>query len=355
MHSQNKFPTFHASSLRALDESMRNTGTASPGFGPVGPVMPEVTPGENEPASPGFGPVGPVTPEVPPQINTPASPGFGPIGPVTPEVPPQINTPASPGFGPIGPVTPEVPPQIDEPAAPGFGPIGPVTPEVTPGENEPAGPGMGPIGSVMPELSFVNRLAAYVRFFHSSIDTEPFHIYVNGRLTVSYLDYGSFSGYFVFFPGTYSIVIYRARNTKVPILNTRITVQKNMVYTAAIMGTPAFHSLELIGARKQEVPHDQARIRFIHLASNTPAVDVMVDGQTLYSNLMYTDATEYFILAPGIHSIILKRNNSSIFLFDEPKASLRSGSLTGVYLISKRDKSSVPDVIFSNEMPFSLN
>ena len=332
MHSQNKFPTFHASSLRALDESMRNTGAAVPGFGPLGSVTPEVNPRENEPASP----------------------SFGPLGPVTPEVNPGESEPAAPGLGPLGPVTPEVNPGESDPAAPGMGPLGPVTPEVNPGENEPAAPGLGPIGSVMPELSFTNRLAAYVRFFHASIDTEPFHIYINGRLTVSYLDYGSFSGYFLFFPGTYSIVIYRAKNTNVPIMNTRITVQRNMVYTAAIMGNPSFHSLELIGARKQEVPHDQARIRFIHLASNTPAVDVMVDGQTLYSRLMYTDATEYFILAPGIHSIILKRSSSSIFLFDEPKASLRSGSLTGVYLISKRDKSSVPDVIFSNEMPPSI-
>ena len=299
---------------------------ATTGFGALGETTPSMP--DNQPAAPGFGAVGEVTPSLPSEDET-VSPGFGPEGDVMPFLPSEDET-VAPGFGPEGDVMPSLP-SNNRPTTPGFRPVRPVTPSL-PSNNRPILPGTNVSVSVIPIVSGASSLA-YIRFLNAATNGEPVDIYVNNKLVVSRLEYGGYTGYFRSLPGTYRVVVYRSNNRNTPLVNTNLTFSGNMVYTAAIIGTPAFNSIQLVESRTRYLSDNVSYLRFANFSPNAPALDVYIDGRLIISDVTYKEVSNYISLIPGTHIIILKIAGTNIIVFDEPQVQLKSGQSYTAFIL----------------------
>ena len=111
---------------------------------------------------------------------------------------------------------------------------------------------------------------AYIRFFHALASDPPVNvdIYVNRRLIVSNLRYQDFTDYLTAYPGSYEIQIYETGNTTDQLLDIRVVLRANGIYTAAVVGTPSDVELELIGDNVRTNNTQYAYMRFANLSPN---------------------------------------------------------------------------------------
>ncbi len=178
---------------------------------------------------------------------------------------------------------------------------------------------------VIPIISgFVTSLS-YVRFLNAATNGEPIDIYVNNKLVVSNLNYGEYTEYFKTMPGTYRVVIYRTANVNTPIVNTRLTFSANTIYTAAIIGTPAFNSIQLVESRNRFLLNNASYLRFANFSPNAPSFDIYIDGKLLISDITYKEVSNYISLIPGMHTIVLKIAGTDTIVFNKPQVQLRAG------------------------------
>src|SRR5687767_10474603 len=61
----------------------------------------------------------------------------------------------------------------------------------------------------------------------------------------------------------------------------------------------------------QEEGGGGAFIRFAHLAAEAPAVDIIINGQTVFRSLLETDVTEWYALDPGTYTVALTTAGAS--------------------------------------------
>lgn len=288
-----------------------------------------------------------------PNYNVPATPGNTPS--IMPTLP-DSNTPATPGN--IPDVMPTLP-DSNTPATPGNNVT--IMPTL-PGENVPATPGNNvtimptlPGGNVtvIPIIPGVTRIG-YIRYFHAAPFTGPVDIYINGQLAVTNLSYLNFTDYFRAIPGYYRISVYPANGSR-PILNTSITIERNMVYTAAIIGERSNVDLKLISDRPRNSNSNFAYARFIDFSPNSPDLDVYIDGRLVLSDLAFTEVSNYLSLNPGLHSMQLKIAGTNTIIFDEPQLNLQRGQFYSIYIVANLNNVPSIEIVVSQEGISYLN
>jgi hypothetical protein len=71
--------------------------------------------------------------------------------------------------------------------------------------------------------------------------------------------------------------------------------------------------------------------RFLHAVPNALAVDVFADGNTLFTNLAYTDMSNYIEGVPGTYNITIKVAGQSTVLASLPKVQLQRATTFVVF------------------------
>lgn len=137
-----------------------------------------------------------------------------------------------------------------------------------------------------------------LRFLHASPDTLGVDIYVNGVRMLRDFDYKEDSTRLPLPPGKYQIDIYPAGQSVTAVISRKVTIEKGKYYTSAIAGPGS--KLKLITFTDHPMtPAGEAKVRFIHLSPDAPAVDIAAqNGDVIFANTPFQQATSYLGLTP---------------------------------------------------------
>lgn len=148
---------------------------------------------------------------------------------------------------------------------------------------------------------------SFIRFLHASPGTPSVDIYTDGNLAVKNLAYNELSEYLVTGPEDMHIQLFSAGETENPLLDTTLTIPPSEAITAAIIGTLPDISLLPIFVNVVPRDNDDALIRFTNLSPALTDADLAIeDGATLFSNVGYTQVTDYEVIAPGSYTLRLR-------------------------------------------------
>lgn len=137
--------------------------------------------------------------------------------------------------------------------------------------------------------------------------------------------YRTLSTYAAVDAGEVRIALTAASSTTPLITYEPVTVAANVSYTIVLMGTSNKGDAYPMVARMYAdsgagtasvdlVEHlEKGLVSAVHAVSDGPAVDVSVDGTKLITGLAYPQASAYQLLDPGVRSISVTANGTSVF------------------------------------------
>ncbi|PLR81047.1 hypothetical protein CVD25_06780 [Bacillus canaveralius] len=138
---------------------------------------------------------------------------------------------------------------------------------------------------------------AQVRVLHASPNGPDVDIYVNGNPILKNFSYKRGSNYVSLPPGRHQVDIYPAGDMVSTVLSKRVTIASGQYYTLAAAG-PIEKLRLFVFEDKPGVPENETKMRFIHLSSDAPAIDIAVkNGDVIFPNVSYKQETSYLGLS----------------------------------------------------------
>jgi Domain of unknown function (DUF4397) len=178
-----------------------------------------------------------------------------------------------------------------------------------------------------------NQTDGRVRFLHTSPDSPDIDIYINGQMQVKRLPFRVASNYLALKPGKHHIDIYPTGNSVDSVLNKRITIEPGKSYTlAAIDSVKKMRLLPYL--TQPEVPPNESKIRFLHLSSDTGALDIAVkDRDVVFPNVSYKQATDYLGIMPMTVDLEVREAGTKNVILPLPKTQFRPNETYTIVLL----------------------
>lgn len=149
---------------------------------------------------------------------------------------------------------------------------------------------------------------SFIRFLHAAPGTAAVDIYSDGNLVVKDLPYNEISEYLVVGPENMHIQVFSAGEETTPLLDTELIIPPSETITAAIIGVAPDIILLPIYYNVAVRDNDDALIRFTNLSPVLSAVSLAIeDGAVLFSDIDYTQITDYQVIAPQNYALQLFR------------------------------------------------
>ncbi|MCX7841465.1 MAG: DUF4397 domain-containing protein [Clostridia bacterium] len=188
----------------------------------------------------------------------------------------------------------------------------------------------------LPEYSyFMPREAnSYIRILHASPDALAVDVYANNRLIARNLPYRGFTPYLKVPAGNYNIRVLPAGQISNPVLIRDIVVPDRSIYTIAAIGR--LSEIDLLPVQDPLMPRapGKARVRFVHLSPNAPAVDIVVpNGTVLFGDIQYMEISEYITVNTGRYTIYVKLTGTNQIVLYVPNIRLLPGKNYTVYAV----------------------
>ena len=174
---------------------------------------------------------------------------------------------------------------------------------------------------------------SYVRVLNASPDAPAVDIYINGGLIFKNIKFKDFTEYVQLSMGQYKMEVYPVGQMDKPVLAQNIQVPEKQVITIAAAGN--FEDLQLIPyieGNADGLAMNQSRVRVIHLSPDAPEVDVLINGQIVFNNIGFMDATDYIKVVSGTYNIVvnLAGTNDTVLTFSPQ---LNSQKVYTIYVV----------------------
>ena len=174
---------------------------------------------------------------------------------------------------------------------------------------------------------------SYVRVLNASPDAPAVDIYINGGLIFKNIKFKDFTEYVQLSMGQYKMEVYPVGQMDKPVLAQNIQVPEKQVITIAAAGN--FEDLQLIPyieGNADGLAMNQSRVRLIHLSPDAPEVDVLINGQIVFNNIGFMDATDYIKVVSGTYNIVvnLAGTNDTVLTFSPQ---LNSQKVYTIYVV----------------------
>lgn len=143
-----------------------------------------------------------------------------------------------------------------------------------------------------------DRRKAFVRILHASPDIGNIDIYINNNRIFKNVSFMTTTDFIDLVAGDHLFEVFQSGKTNKPLLSKNMIVHHEEVTNFAAFSS--VKELELFAFPHQpEVPSGESKIRFLHLATNTPLIDIAVKGRdVVFPNLSYEQITEYLGITP---------------------------------------------------------
>lgn len=143
-----------------------------------------------------------------------------------------------------------------------------------------------------------------VRVLHAAPQIGEVNVYVDGTLIFSGLDFMEFTEYVELEEGEHTVGIYLVGTSENPVINQIFEVDEGQMYTVAATGDLNDLSLLVIKDYAEKQPSSEySTFRVIHLSPNTPAVDLLVNGETFFEDIGFREGTSYVDVSPGTYNV----------------------------------------------------
>ncbi|MCB0210789.1 MAG: DUF4397 domain-containing protein [Anaerolineae bacterium] len=173
-----------------------------------------------------------------------------------------------------------------------------------------------------------------VRVIHASPDAPAIRIFVDDRPVFRYLSFGDMSFYMPLAAGHHTIKVTPADAYQVEVISHDIDVAQDTDYTVAIVGLAANSEALVLTDDNTPPEAGKAKVRFIHVSPDAPAVDVAVkDGDVLASSVAFKSASNYITVDANRYTLEIRSAGSSDVVLDVPWATLPSGSTSTVLVM----------------------
>lgn len=195
---------------------------------------------------------------------------------------------------------------------------------------------------------------SFIRFLHVSPGTPNVDIYWNEELLVKDLSYNNISEYVPTGPETKRIQIFAAGENENPLLDTEINILPSERITYAIIGTlPEIRLLPIL-LSVEPIENPEVLMRFAHLSPNTPNLDVILtEEDNLFSNVEYTEITDYKTILPDSYNIKLKLTNEEEIIFTSETLEFKNGNAYTVYALGLLGENPPLDInYYQDQIPF---
>lgn len=198
------------------------------------------------------------------------------------------------------------------------------------------------VGLVFAGLAPNALAAAKVRVLHSAPDVPAVTVYVNGAPAIPSLAPLQATDYLDLPAGSYKVAVALAGQPEsAAVLRTDLTVADGKRYTAFATGLLADSSVKL-GALEDvaRAPFSRSSVRVWHNSPDAPAVDVLVNGQAVLTNVPYGATSSYLPLPAGTYDVKVNVAGTSTSVFSSPITLARGESYTAVAMGSVTGKGS---------------
>jgi hypothetical protein len=169
-----------------------------------------------------------------------------------------------------------------------------------------------------------------VRIAYVSPDAAGADVYIDSVRTLSNVSYKTVSAYVAVTAGSHTVAVRPAGSnaSATPWAQVSQVFSASAYYTVAVGGR--FGQLQATAFQDQfpAPSNGQAVARFIHMAPDVPAVDVVVKGgPVLFSNISFLQASAYKSLPSGTYDLQLLATGTSQVLFTAPSVVVASGTI----------------------------
>lgn len=192
------------------------------------------------------------------------------------------------------------------------------------------------IGGCKLDNSVSVPVAAF-RIVHASPDAPNVDVYANGSVAANNLAYDSSTGYIVAAAGNYEIKV-AATGTADYVIDALIGLEAGKNYT--IYAIDSLTKIKAVGTVDEFTvpPSDSVKVRFLHLSTNTGAIDVAeTGGDVLFANRNFNDQffnstyADYVSLPAGTYNLEIRPSGAPVVTLSLPGIVLNGGKVYTIY------------------------
>ena len=194
----------------------------------------------------------------------------------------------------------------------------------------------------------IKNNSSLVRVFHAAPQAPNVDVYVNDQMVFSNLAFGDFTRYVYLDEGEYNVSVYLAGQKDRPVINQMVDVPSQQIFTIAATGNLDNLGLLVIPDKVSKSPSpNYSSMRIIHLSPNAPAVDILVDGDTLFEDISFGEGTDYVDLNSGTYNInaVLNSDKSVVLPL---KMTLNPNKIYTIYIIGNPPSLQAVQVVDGN-------
>lgn len=180
-----------------------------------------------------------------------------------------------------------------------------------------------------------HKKTSYIRLLHASPKAPAVDIYLNDdNILADNLSYGEFTPYLPLMPETYTIEIYPANDSDMPILTKEITLPEKTIDTIAVIGELPNIELYVINDPIESLDPASSKLRFVNLSPDSPALNVTLpDGSVLFKNVSYKGVSDYMKISPKTYTVELVPTGTDKAILYVPNIRLRPDAFYSFYAI----------------------
>ncbi|CAH0275025.1 hypothetical protein SRABI96_03805 [Peribacillus sp. Bi96] len=188
-------------------------------------------------------------------------------------------------------------------------------------------------------------LPAQVRILHAAPTTPSIDIYVNEMPILKNFSYRDINGYLPFAPGKYQLDLYPSGQSTSPLLSRKVGLESGISYTVA--AALSYESVKILTFEDNPfVPKNEAKVRFIHLSSPLPSVDIAVkDGDVVFENLSFRKASEYLNIHPMIVDFEVRKAGTKEIILSLPNKDFQGNTSSTIYILGLNRESSTLEAL----------
>lgn len=173
---------------------------------------------------------------------------------------------------------------------------------------------------------------SFVRVVHASPDAGIVDVFMDGKKILSNFQFGTVTGYVPVTAGTHNIqVAVIGTGAEAAVLTQAISVDANIPYTVAALGTKATGLSLQVFADNNLITSNMAKVRVYHLSPGAGSVEVKNGGNMLINGLTYAKASNYVSVPVGSYTfnVVITQQNVTL----QVPAQLKAWTVTSIFAV----------------------
>lgn len=180
-----------------------------------------------------------------------------------------------------------------------------------------------------------------IRVFHAVPNAPAVDVYVNDSLAFRDLSYRQFTNYIPLLSGQYTIQLYATGTTEPALITADLSLPLGGIFTTVATGN--LDDLQLLVLDDFEVNDLEttiSKVRVVHLATNTPAVNIKLNDMLFIQGIQFREMTPYAMVPPDsyIATVLDSITNAQLLIF---RVQLREHYISTIYLLGELPQLSV--------------